>query len=86
MSNVNDLGHINPAVTWAIWITRRISLLRAVVFIVCQLLGAIIGSALLKSILPAEIQFGMGCHTINPNLTVRIPHYHHHHFKFSSFF
>jgi glycerol uptake facilitator-like aquaporin len=63
-------GHINPAVTWAIWITRRISLLRASVYVVCQIFGGIVGSALLKSILPEEIQFGMGCHTLNPEMTV----------------
>jgi len=62
-------GHINPAVTWACLVTHRISVLRAVSYIISQLVGAIIGSALLKSIIPPEFQFSMGCHTLNPLLT-----------------
>jgi glycerol uptake facilitator-like aquaporin len=64
-----SVGHINPAVTWATLITNKISVLRALTFIVFQLLGAIIGSALLKSILPPALQFSMGCHGLNPKLT-----------------
>jgi MIP family channel proteins len=62
-------GHINPAVTWACLITHRVSLLRAVTYVISQLVGAIIGSALLKSIIPPDFQFSMGCSTINPLLT-----------------
>jgi len=62
-------GHINPAVTWACLITHRVSLLRAVTYFVAQIVGAIVGSALLKSIIPPEFQFGMGCHTLNPLLS-----------------
>jgi len=62
-------GHINPAVTWACLITQRVSLLRAVVYIISQLLGAIVGSALLKSIIPPDFQFSMGCHSVNPLMT-----------------
>lgn len=62
-------GHINPAVTWACLITHKISLLRAVTYIISQLIGAIVGSALLKSIIPPDFQFGMGCHSLNPLLT-----------------
>ena len=32
--------------------------------------GGIVGSALLKSILPPEFQFGMGAHGLNPGMTV----------------
>jgi len=62
-------GHINPAVTWACLITNKVSVLRALTYIVSQLLGGIIGSALLKSILPPELQHGMGCPGLNPKLT-----------------
>jgi len=62
-------GHINPVVTWACLITHRVSLLRAATYFCAQILGAIVGSALLKSIVPPEFQFGMGCHTLNPLLT-----------------
>jgi len=62
-------GHINPAVTWACLLTNKISFIRALVYVVCQLTGAIVGSALLKSILPPQLQYGMGCHSVNPLLT-----------------
>jgi len=62
-------GHINPAVTWATMITNKISVIRGLTYIVFQLLGGIIGSALLKSILPPELQYSMGCHGLNPKLS-----------------
>ena len=43
-------GHINPAVTIGVLITRRISAIRAVMYIVAQLLGAIVGTALVKGV------------------------------------
>jgi glycerol uptake facilitator-like aquaporin len=45
-------GHINPAVTWAVLITDRMSIVRAVVYFASQMSGAIVGSAVLQSILP----------------------------------
>ena len=41
-------GHINPAVTVALLVTRKISVVKAVLFVVAQCLGAIIGAAFLK--------------------------------------
>jgi len=61
-------GHINPAVTWACLITDRISVLRAIVYWICQIIGGIVGSGLLKGLLPPELQFSLGCHSINPKL------------------
>jgi len=62
-------GHINPAVTWATLITNKISLVRAVIYWQSQLLGGIVGAAFLKSILPQRLQYSMGCHGVNPELT-----------------
>jgi len=62
-------GHINPAVTWAAAITGRISILRFAIYWSAQLLGAIVGSALLKGVVPVELQFGMGCHEVNILMT-----------------
>jgi len=63
-------GHINPAVTWATLITRKISLLRACIYWVSQLLGALVGAGILKGLIPPEIPTGLGCHSINPLLSV----------------
>lgn len=42
-------GHINPAVTFGLLLARKVSLVRAVLYIVAQSLGAIAGVALVKA-------------------------------------
>ncbi|MCO5558024.1 hypothetical protein L7F22_011599 [Adiantum nelumboides] len=42
-------GHINPAVTFGLFLARKVTLLRTVAYIVAQCLGAICGVALIKS-------------------------------------
>ncbi|EOA24519.1 hypothetical protein CARUB_v10017773mg [Capsella rubella] len=42
-------GHINPAVTFGLLLARKVSLVRAVMYMVAQCLGAICGVALVKS-------------------------------------
>lgn len=42
-------GHINPAVTFGLFLARKVSLIRAVAYIVAQSLGAIVGVGLVKA-------------------------------------
>uniref|UniRef100_A0A1J3G3I9 Putative aquaporin PIP2-5 n=1 Tax=Noccaea caerulescens TaxID=107243 RepID=A0A1J3G3I9_NOCCA len=42
-------GHINPAVTFGLLLARKVTLVRAVMYMVAQCLGAICGVALVKS-------------------------------------
>jgi len=64
-------GHINPAVTWACLLTNKISFIRFLIYVIAQLAGAVVGSGILKSILPPQFQdYGMGCNVINPELSV----------------
>lgn len=42
-------GHINPAVTFGLFLARKVSLIRAVLYMVAQCLGAICGVALVKA-------------------------------------
>ena len=44
-------GHINPAVTFATIITNRITVTRGLMYIVAQMLGAVLGALLLKAYL-----------------------------------
>lgn len=44
-----SLGHINPAVSFALIITGQVSLMRGVMYIVAQLIGACIGVLLLRA-------------------------------------
>jgi len=62
-------AHINPAVTLALLITDRISVIRAVVYFCSQIIGAICGSGILKGLIPDAIQFTLGCHSVNPAIT-----------------
>jgi len=63
-------GHINPAVTWATLITQKISILRALIYWTAQLLGAMVGAGILKGLIPDQIPTGLGCHSLNPSLSV----------------
>lgn len=43
-------GHINPAVTFGMFLARKISLTRGVLYIVAQCLGACTGAGLVKAV------------------------------------
>ena len=45
-------GHFNPAVTLAVWVTRRIETAAAVMYIVTQLAAATLGALALRVLLP----------------------------------
>ena len=54
-------GHINPAVTMAMFVTRRISFVRAVVYIIVQCLASIAAAGLLKALTPKAKRGPFGC-------------------------
>ena len=45
-------GHINPAVTFGLWVGRKIEGRLALGYVVAQLLGGIVGAALLPTVFP----------------------------------
>lgn len=47
-------GHVNPAVTLGFLVTRKISIVRAIFYIISQCLGAMTGAGLLYVTLPRE--------------------------------
>jgi MIP family channel proteins len=53
-------GHLNPAVTIGLLSTRRIDAKSAGVYIVAQLVGAVLGAFLLKALLPPGIGQNLG--------------------------
>ncbi len=63
-------GHINPAVTFGALVTGKISLTKAVMYVVAQLVGAVVGAWLLTGVIPAAAQSGLGAHGLGPNITV----------------
>lgn len=57
-------AHINPAVTVACLIGSHVSFLRAVFYVVAQLLGAVVGAAILHEITPADSQEGLAINKV----------------------
>lgn len=43
-------GHLNPAISLAFFLSGKISLLRTVLYIICQCVGAIVGSAIVSGV------------------------------------
>ena len=69
-------GHINPAVTVAAVVTRKIGLVKGAMYIVGQLVGAAIGAVLLLAVIPEASQGSLGAHAlgvdVGPGLLVEV--------------
>ena len=63
-------GHINPAVTFAAWLTRKISAARGLMFIAAQLSGAVVGALLLLATIPAAADTNLGSHALGPDVSI----------------
>lgn len=64
-------GHINPAVTFGLFLARKVSLVRAVLYIVAQCLGAICGCALVKSFQKTYYNtYGGGANELNDGYNI----------------
>ncbi|CAI0442764.1 unnamed protein product [Linum tenue] len=59
-------GHINPAVTFGLFLARKVSLIRAVMYMVAQCLGAICGVGLVKAFQKSYYtRYGGGANSLN---------------------
>ena len=63
-------GHINPAVTFAAWMTNKISAARGLMFIAAQLSGAVVGDLLLLATIPAAADTNLGAHALWPDVSI----------------
>ncbi|GJN07559.1 hypothetical protein PR202_ga25459 [Eleusine coracana subsp. coracana] len=58
-------GHINPAVTFGLFLARKVSLVRAVLYMVAQCLGAMCGVGLVKAFQSAYfVRYGGGANEL----------------------
>jgi aquaporin Z len=48
-------GHVNPAVTIGLWVTGKVDSARAVVYIIAELAGAVVGALALRMIVPETL-------------------------------
>ena len=61
-------GHINPAVTIAAVVTRKMGLIKGVMFVVGQLAGAAIGAYLLQAVIPDVSEGMLGAHALGAGI------------------
>lgn len=60
-------GHINPAVTFGLCIARKVTIVRALTYIIAQCLGAMCGAALAKGVQGHYYEeFGGGVNLVQP--------------------
>lgn len=57
-------GHINPAVTAAMVVTRKLSLAKGLFYVLAQCLGAITGAGILYLVTPAAVRGSLGVTTV----------------------
>lgn len=62
-------GHFNPSVTAAALVTRRVSIIRGVLYIVAQIIGGILGAGALYGLTPATRRGDLGATIISSDLT-----------------
>jgi MIP family channel proteins len=67
-------GHLNPAVTVGLWVTRRIGTLQGLFYCVAQLLGSIAAAYLLVAIIPEQVWRPIGLGT--PDLAMDFTRWH----------
>jgi len=64
--------HVNPAVTSGLIIGQKVGLVKGLLFIVFQCLGAFVGALILHAVLPVTVRGapGLGCTGVNPKISV----------------
>ncbi|XP_046406867.1 aquaporin AQPAe.a-like [Ischnura elegans] len=63
-------GHINPAVTVGLLVSGQVTILRALLYILAQCVGALAGAGILKAITPSEIAaLGLGSVSLGRSVT-----------------
>lgn len=62
-------GHINPAVTFGAIITGKISVPKGSLYIVAQLVGAVVGALLLTAAIPSGLQGNLGAHGLGAGIS-----------------
>ena len=63
-------GHVNPAVTLAMMFSRHIGVFRGALYIVAQAVGAVVGSLLVKWVVPNSLEGNLGAHGLAGGVAV----------------
>uniref|UniRef100_T1IHK5 Aquaporin n=1 Tax=Strigamia maritima TaxID=126957 RepID=T1IHK5_STRMM len=62
-------GHINPAMSLAMMVTGKMSIIMFVLYAICQCIGAIGGALLLKVLTPVHLRNNLGISTLNTDVS-----------------
>ncbi|XP_042305148.1 aquaporin-6 [Sceloporus undulatus] len=62
-------AHVNPSVTVAFLLGSRISLVKAICYVVAQLAGGILGAAVLYAVTPATIRGNLGINMVSSSIS-----------------
>jgi len=62
-------GHLNPAITWAALITRRIGILKGLSYMLAQVGGGLLGALLISAATPDNFHGRLGSHFWDADLT-----------------
>lgn len=62
-------GHINPAVTFSAMLTRKIGVAKGGMYVIAQLVGAVLGAFLLKAVIPDALEGGLGSHALGTDIS-----------------
>ena len=62
-------GHVNPSVSFAALVTRKISVARALLYVVAQFLGSVLGAAILLGVTASGYRGKLGCTTLAHNMS-----------------
>ena len=65
-------GHINPAVTFAALLTKKISAARGLMYVAAQIGGAVVGALLLLATIPDAADTNLGAHALGSDVTVNM--------------
>lgn len=63
-------GHFNPAVTAGALVTRRVSIVRGVLYFIAQILGGILGAGILYGLTPVDKRGNLGATVIRSTMGV----------------
>ncbi|PIK42959.1 putative lens fiber major intrinsic protein-like isoform X2 [Apostichopus japonicus] len=63
-------GHLNPAVTLAFFSLHKITLLRALMYVLAQMFGAVVGTGLIRAVTPTSINGELGPTVISSEISV----------------
>ena len=69
MANISG-GHINPVVSLAAVLTKKMRAARGLMFITAQLVGAVVGALLLLAAIPDAADTNLGAHALGTDVSV----------------